>query len=169
MTLKDFSPTEDEMNLANQILLLPGCQQGGAFKSDAAIDVFKRSNLSYPILRDIWNIADENASGELTIHELAAAIRLMGWVQAGEALEESLLIERASAEASSQTIPLILIAAGPLPTLDGLANGLADVVSKRNVSPLTRFPPVNHDDIYRFKRNFNSAGPIDGFLNGTRF
>ena len=65
--------------------------------------------------------------------------------------------------------PLILIAAGPLPTLDGLADGLTDVVGKRNVSPLTRFPPLNHDDIHRFKRNFSSAGPIDGFLNGTRF
>jgi Cytoskeletal-regulatory complex EF hand len=96
MTLKGFSPTEDEMNLANQILLLPDCQQDGALKSDAAIDIFKRSGLSYPILRDIWNIADENASGELSIHELAAAIRLMGWVQAGEALEDSLLIECAS-------------------------------------------------------------------------
>ena len=165
MTLKGFSPSEDEMNLANQILHLSDCQQGGALKSDAAIDIFKRSGLSYSILRDIWYIADENASGDLTILELAAAIRLMGWVQAGEALNESLLIECASAAASSQTTPLILTAAGPLPTLDGLP----DVVGKRNVSPLTRFPPINHDDIRRFKRNFNSAGPIDGFLNSTRF
>ena len=96
MTLKGFSPSEDEMNLANQILLLCDCQQSGALKSDAAIDIFKRSGLSYPILRDIWNIADENASGDLTVLELAAAIRLMGSVQAGEALEESLLIKCAS-------------------------------------------------------------------------
>ena len=93
MSLKGFSPSEDERNLANQILLLCDCQEGGALKSEAAIDIFKRSGLSYPNLRDIWNIADKNASGDLTIHELAAAIRLMGWVQAGEALEESLLIE----------------------------------------------------------------------------
>ena len=164
MTLKRFSPSEDEMNLANQILLLSDCQQGGVLKSDAAIDIFNRSGLSYLSLRDIWNIADENASGELTIHELAAAIRLMGWVQAGKTLEKSLLIECMSAAASSQTTPLILIAAGPLPTLVGL-----DVVGKRNVSPLTRFPPVDHDDIRGFKRVFNSAGPIDGFLNSTLF
>ena len=41
------------------------------------------------------------------------------------------------------------------------------MVEERNVSPLTRFPPINHDDIRRFKREFNSAGPIDGFLNST--
>lgn len=65
----------------------------------------------------------------------------------------------------SRQTPLILIAAGPLPTLDGLA----DVVGKRNVSPLPRFPPVNHDDIRRFKRNFDSAGPIDGLLDSMWF
>jgi hypothetical protein len=41
------------------------------------------------------------------------------------------------------------------------------VVGERNVSPLTRFPPIDHDDIRRFKRDFNSAGPIDGYLNST--
>jgi hypothetical protein len=50
-----------------------------------------------------WKIADENASRDLTILELAATIRRMGWVQAGEAQEESLLIECALAAASSQT------------------------------------------------------------------
>jgi hypothetical protein len=41
------------------------------------------------------------------------------------------------------------------------------VLEERNVNPLTRFPPINQDDIRRFKRDFNSAGPIDGFLNST--
>lgn len=93
MSLKAFSASEQEIEVANQILLLSGCQEAGALKADAAIDVFNRSGLSYTILRDIWNMADENASGDLTLHELAAAIRLMGWVQAGESLEESLLIK----------------------------------------------------------------------------
>ena len=97
MTLKDFSASEDEMNLANQILFLSDCQEGGPLKSDVAINIFERSGLSYPILRDIWNLVDENTTGELLIHELAAAIRLMGWVQAGEAPRESLLIKCALA------------------------------------------------------------------------
>lgn len=110
MTLKGFSPSEDEINLANQILLLSDCQRDGALKPDAAIDIFKGSGLSYHILRDIWSIADENASGDLSIYELAAAIRLMGWAQAGETLDESLLTECASGalSVSSQTKPLIL-------------------------------------------------------------
>ena len=109
MSLKGFSPSEDEIILANQILLLSDCQRDGALKPDAAIEVFKRSGLSYPILRDIWNIADENASGDLSIYELAAAIRLMGWAQAGEALDETLLTECASgASASFPSSPLIL-------------------------------------------------------------
>lgn len=60
----------------------------------------------------------------------------------------------------------ILILAGPLPTLDGIT----DVAGKRNVSlqgsPL---PPINHDDVRHFKRSFNAAGPVSGFLDGTRF
>ena len=93
MTLKDFSASEDEMNLANKFFSLSNSQEGGVLKSDAAIDIFQRSGLSYSILRDIWNMVDENATGNLLIHELAAAIRLMGWVQAGEVLEDSLLIK----------------------------------------------------------------------------
>jgi hypothetical protein len=96
MTLKDFSASEDELNLANQILLLSDCQ-GGVLKADAAIHTFQRSGLSQTILRDIWNMADENASGDLTIVQLGAAIRLMGWVQAGEPLEGSLLTKCALA------------------------------------------------------------------------
>ena len=105
MSLKAFSPSEDELILASQILLITDCQQSGALKADAAIDIFKRSGLSYPILRDIWSIADENASGDLNIRELAAAIRLMGWVQAGEVLQQSLLIECASRSLFPKTTP----------------------------------------------------------------
>jgi epidermal growth factor receptor substrate 15 len=108
MTLKAFSASEDEMSLANQILLFSNCQESGALKPDAAIDIFKRSGLSITILRDIWNMADENASGNLTIHELTAAIRLMGWVQVGESLDESLLSKCALvasvASVSSKTV-----------------------------------------------------------------
>lgn len=90
MSLEAFSPSEDELNLASQILLLSG-QEGDTLESGLAIGILKRSGLPYTILHDIVNMVDENASRELTIHELAAAIRLMGWLQTGESLEESLL------------------------------------------------------------------------------
>jgi len=61
---------------------------------------------------------------------------------------------------------LILISAGPLPTLDGVT----DAVVKRTVNrPTSRFLPVNHDDVRHYKRTFNAAGPLGGFLDGTRF
>jgi hypothetical protein len=41
-------------------------------------------------------------------------------------------------------------------------------VGKNNVSPPIRFPPINHDDIRHFKLNFNSAGPLGGFLDGAQ-
>ena len=101
MSLKAFSASEDEINLANQILLLSNCQEGDSLKSDVAFDVFTRSGLSYDILCEIWRMTDENNNGELTIHELAAAIRLMGWAQAGESLEKSLFTKCALATSAS--------------------------------------------------------------------
>ena len=45
------------------------------------------------------------------------------------------------------------------------------MVGKRNViSPqASRFPPVDRDDVRRYKRAFNDAGPLGGFLDGMRF
>ena len=61
---------------------------------------------------------------------------------------------------------LIFILAGPLPTL----NGITDVGTKHNASPKNcRFSPVSHDDMSYFKRTFNSAGPLDGYLDGMWF
>ena len=88
-----FKATDEEEQLATQILVLTHCQEAGALSSEAAIDIFRRSGLSFTILRDIWNIADKNGSGDLSHDELAMAIRLMGWVQMGEALDDGLLLK----------------------------------------------------------------------------
>jgi len=85
-----LAASAEEVQLANDILVLTNCHTSGALTSDAAIDIFKRSGLPYTDLRDIWNIADKNGSGTLSVDELTVAIRLMGWVQAGEKLQESL-------------------------------------------------------------------------------
>jgi hypothetical protein len=91
-----FAATEEEEELATQVLVLKNCHTAGVLNPDAAIDVFKRSGLSFDILRDIWTISDMNRSGDFSKEELTMALRLMGWVQAGEALHESLLQKRTS-------------------------------------------------------------------------
>ncbi|KAF9567118.1 hypothetical protein CPC08DRAFT_703357 [Agrocybe pediades] len=142
----------EEAQLARQILLVANGQSAGALSSDAAIDIFKRSGLSYAALRDIWAIADRKGSGDLSFDELTVAIRLMGWVQAGEALNES-LVEKA----------------GPLPTLEGITDS-----TEKKTPPMTpqpqqvQFPPVNPEDIMQYKRAFLNAGPVDGLLDDNK-
>ncbi|PPQ79333.1 hypothetical protein CVT25_002563 [Psilocybe cyanescens] len=148
MTSPTSSASEEEVQLASQILNMTNCQQTGVLSADAAIDIFRKSGLSFAILRDIWAIADADVSGDLTQEELAVAIRLMGWVQAGEALHDSLLQK-----------------AGPLPTLEGIT----DVVRKHSAaSHAQHFPPINPDDVRNFKMVFLKAGPANGFLDGQK-
>ena len=89
-----FTATEEEEQLATQILVIKSCHTTGILNADAAIDIFKRSGLPIEVLRDIWTLSDRTRSGDFSRDELTVAVRLMGWVQAGETLHERLLAKR---------------------------------------------------------------------------
>jgi epidermal growth factor receptor substrate 15 len=91
-----FTATEEEEQLATQVLIIKSCHTTGILNADAAIDIFKRSGLPFETLRDIWTFADKNRSGDFSRDELTVAFRLMGWLQAGETLHERLLAKRMS-------------------------------------------------------------------------
>ena len=92
MTMQTFSATEEELELSTQIFVTRGCNgDDGALQGDQAKEVFNRSALPFTTLRDIWNMSNENGNGVLSKHEMAKALRLMGWAQAGEMLSEKLL------------------------------------------------------------------------------
>ncbi|KAJ3506098.1 hypothetical protein NLJ89_g7060 [Agrocybe chaxingu] len=124
-----------------------GSQQS---RGEQARDVFNRSGLPFVVLRDVWAMADENGSGDLEKREIAIALRLIGWVQAGEGLRKELLAT-----------------AGPLPTLDGITN-VPQRPNIPSVPQITLFPPVNMDDLREYKRMFDRAGPDNGFLKEER-
>ncbi|PPQ70316.1 hypothetical protein CVT24_013011 [Panaeolus cyanescens] len=162
MRLPSFEPTEDEVRIASQILDLMNGQPGGSLDSSAAIEVFKRSGLDFLTLRDIWEVADENASGDLSRDELTKALRLIGWVQAGEVLHQSLLTK-----------------SGPIPTLDGITNRTMPpparpvTPSPSPAPPLPTYsiqsPPLRLEDVRAFKQTFVEAGPVNGLLSSTSF
>lgn len=89
--LRPFLATEDELNLATRLLEMNSWNRTESLSVDTAIGIFKQNGLSFKQLREIWSIADKDGSGKLSRNELAIVIRLMGWVQAGETLDESLL------------------------------------------------------------------------------
>jgi epidermal growth factor receptor substrate 15 len=91
MSMQAFAASDDEAELAAQLLKIAKCEEAGALPASLAVDFFGRSGLTVEQLRDIWNLADQNGSGDLSKDEVAMAIRLMGWAQAGEALDSGLL------------------------------------------------------------------------------
>lgn len=93
----EFVPTRGELAVVEAILDYVqkkfGVQSSvaGNFQigSDAAVDVLQRSDLPAKVLANIWNIADENADGNLSERELSIAIRLVGWAQSGKPVNRS--------------------------------------------------------------------------------
>ncbi|KAH9476238.1 putative calcium-binding protein [Psilocybe cubensis] len=107
---------------------------------ETAIGLFKQSGLSFKQIRDIWSIADKDGTGKLTKPELAVVIRLAGWVQAGEILDEKLLKTE-----------------GPLPKIKGISDAKAPSIEQT-------LPPVTSADVAEFKEAFFSRSPVDGLL-----
>jgi epidermal growth factor receptor substrate 15 len=87
----EFSASDEELQLSSRLLETNNWHNADTLSVDAAIGIFKQSDLTFKQLRDIWTIADKKGSGSLSKHELAVVIRLMGWVQAGQPLHEDLL------------------------------------------------------------------------------
>ncbi|KAF5334627.1 hypothetical protein D9611_011985 [Ephemerocybe angulata] len=100
-----FAATPEELELIAEILTFTRSEMSRIVSTEAAIDVFERSDLKRNDLKEIWRLADKDRNGMLTSKELAVALRLIGWVQAGEPLAEHLI-----------ELP------GPLPTLKGISD-----------------------------------------------
>lgn len=87
-----FSATPPELALAKHILVSRGLSaDDGVLQGEQAKEVFNRSGLPFATLRAVWNLASEEENGVLGKREIARALRLIGWVQAGEMVSEGLL------------------------------------------------------------------------------
>ena len=87
-----FVPTDEELEIVARIYELAGCKRPGQISGDSIVDIFSESvDLSPLVLSNIWNIADEDKSGNLSEHGLAIAIRLIGWAQRGEEVKVKLV------------------------------------------------------------------------------
>lgn len=123
-----FHATEEELGLATQILASLGVDaDNGVLHGEPARTIFIKSALPSLSLRDIWDISDTNKNGELSKVELAMALRLIGWVQAGEMLRIGLLAKGICCMfrvwgGSCLSLMFYGIIVGPLPVLDGITD-----------------------------------------------
>ena len=172
MLSEEFSATDEELQLSSRLLETNNWHNADRLSVDAAISIFKQSGLTFKQLRDIWTIADKEGSGSLSKHELAVAIRLMGWVQAGQPLHEDLL---ASGVLSSDYVvyflgfqKLSICLAGPMPFIEGITDSIqSGALSIPDIN--VQIPLINAVDVERFQVAFNGANPVLGTLDSALF
>ncbi|KAF9559983.1 hypothetical protein CPC08DRAFT_818520 [Agrocybe pediades] len=105
-TLMNFVASQDEIELANKFLNLDKWTCSDTLSIDMAIGILKQNGLSYTQIREMWKVADRNATGILSRNEVTILIRLMGCVQAGKSVDRE--------------TPFLLDRQGPLPEIRGI-------------------------------------------------
>lgn len=94
-THAQFTATPEELQLLADCLTYTNSTASRIVSTEDSMDIFNCSGLHESDKREIWSIADKDRNGMLTSRELAVALRLIGWVQAGEPLTEQLVELRA--------------------------------------------------------------------------
>jgi epidermal growth factor receptor substrate 15 len=90
----NFTPSQTELALVNQIFLQADHQKIGILTGDAAVKIFNGAKLSPTVLGEVWGIADEDNNGWLSKKGAAIAVRLLGWAQKGEKITPALVNKR---------------------------------------------------------------------------
>ena len=88
-----FSPTAQELAYAQLLFNKADPAKLGIITGDAAIPLFAGSNLPSEKLREVWAIADHDSNGFLSKKGVAVVVRLIGWAQYGEDVNDSLLLK----------------------------------------------------------------------------
>lgn len=92
--MSSFSPTAAELALVNSVFALADPQKLGIITGDKAVETFSGASLPPAVLGEIWAISDKENNGFLTRKGVAVAVRLIGYAQKGEKVNESLLDRR---------------------------------------------------------------------------
>lgn len=91
-----FSPTLPEQQVVAAIFNSGDPNKLGIINGESAVKILTGAKLPPTTLGEIWAIADSDNNGFLTRKGVAAAVRLIGWAQKGEPVNEDLLNKGAS-------------------------------------------------------------------------
>ncbi|KAJ7228982.1 hypothetical protein GGX14DRAFT_616235 [Mycena pura] len=142
-----FLPSAEELALVDKIFSRGEPHKLGILTGDVALDLFSKSNVSFQLLSEIWNIVDRDGHGWLAPNQTAAAVRLIGWAQVGvkPALE-------------------LLGKPGPLAHIQDVSS--ADAGPSKIASFV---PPFTAEDKSKFRRVFLNSDPRpDGLIDGDK-
>jgi len=82
--------SEQESACYQRLFHLADADGAGAITGSQAADFLRRSGLPEPVLRSIWQIADEHGAGFLAAEGFCIAMRLVAHAQAGQAVSPGL-------------------------------------------------------------------------------
>ncbi|THV05414.1 hypothetical protein K435DRAFT_105135 [Dendrothele bispora CBS 962.96] len=135
-----FIPTPDELFLAERILSTQ--KKSDVLEPDAAVEILRDCGLSHEVLAEVWNMADEGPKGYLLARDVALALRLIGWAQAGEKITENLVGR-----------------SGPLAAI----RGFSPETSKSDT-----YPPLSPSSREKYRIIFLSAVPQNNVLDNQK-
>jgi epidermal growth factor receptor substrate 15 len=92
-----ITPSQGEQVLVSQIFGKIYLERPRVLTKDAARRVFGGANLPPVVISEILTLADENRDGKLSQNEVAIAVRLLGWAQAGSRVTRLLISQRGCA------------------------------------------------------------------------
>ncbi|KAJ6539024.1 hypothetical protein B0H19DRAFT_1176771 [Mycena capillaripes] len=140
-----FTPSAEESALVAKLFARGEPHKLGVLTGEVALDLFSQTNLSVPVLSDIWSIADKDGRGWLSPTQTAVAVRLIGWAQVGV-----------------KATPDLLEKPGPLAKIpDAPSAGPSRIAS-------SVIPSITPVDKAKFHRLFLSSGPVDGLIDGDK-
>ncbi|KAK7470982.1 hypothetical protein VKT23_002396 [Stygiomarasmius scandens] len=144
-----FIPTPDEVSLAERIL---SAQKTPNFLApDAAVEILADCGLSHEVLAEIWNLADDGPKGYLLAKDVALALRLVGWAQAGENISQDLVGR-----------------CGPLAVIKGFSPESSKSASTSVEGKSILYPPMSPGSHDKYNIIFQSAHPRNGVLNDAQ-
>ncbi|KAL1968729.1 hypothetical protein VTN77DRAFT_1555 [Rasamsonia byssochlamydoides] len=143
--------TPEEKRVFYQLFQAADTTNLGVITGEVAVPFFEKTKLPPDTLGLIWQIADKENRGLLTPSGFSMVLRLIGHAQAGRAPTEELALQP-----------------GPLPRFEGLTDAPPSRPSTASPPPPgpVRVPPLNPDDVNKFKSLFEKSETHNGVISG---
>ncbi|KAL1981013.1 hypothetical protein VTN96DRAFT_3237 [Rasamsonia emersonii] len=143
--------TPEEKRVFYQLFQAADTTNLGVITGEVAVPFFEKTKLPAETLGLIWQIADKENRGLLTPSGFSMVLRLIGHAQAGRAPTEELALQP-----------------GPLPRFEGLTDAPPSRPSTASPPPPgpVRVPPLNPDDVNKFKSLFDKSETQNGVMSG---
>ncbi|KAL7414092.1 hypothetical protein BDY24DRAFT_414779 [Mrakia frigida] len=133
-------------------------QENGTITGQSAFNLLPLSDVPLPTLGEIWGLADPEDKGALDVAGWTVAMRLISVAQKGGE------ISREAGEQASTALPKFRGHPPPPPSILRTPQPQSSFSNNNNNQAPALNLPLTPEDIAKFKRHFQLAGPVNGRL-----